>query len=112
MEDVRRRARELAEIGGWPEATEEHWRQAKRELHGGHDFENGSDEHDLQLLVSGHDFIAADPGHHKPRLMGEGDEHVAEELIAEGMDEALHEQMLQSQRQQHEEEAEDAREES
>jgi hypothetical protein len=94
MEDVRGRARELATIDGWAEPTEDHWRQAKRELHGGHDFENGSHEHDMQLLVSEHDFIAADPGSHTPRHSTEDDEHVVEELIAEGMDEALHDQMF------------------
>lgn len=97
MEDVRRRARELAEIEGWAEPNEEHWKQAKRELHGGHEFDNGSDEHDMQLLVSEHDFVSADPGRHTPRMVDD-DEHVAEELIAEGMDEALHEQMLQASR--------------
>ncbi len=107
MEDVRRRARELAEIEGWPEPTEEHWRQAKRELHGGHEFDNGSDEHDMQLLVSEHDFVSADPGRHTPRVTSEDDEHVVEELIAEGMDEALHEQMLQARREQNEEEEEE-----
>ena len=98
MEDVRRRARELALIDGWVEPTEDHWKQAKRELHGGHDFENGSNEHDMQLLVSEHDFISADPGRHTPKHMIDDDEHVVEELIAEGMDEAVHEQMLEARR--------------
>lgn len=106
MEDVRRRAKELAEIEGWAEPTEEHWRQAKRELHGGHEFENGSDEHDMQLLVSEHDFVSADPGSHTARLI-EGDDHVVEELVAEGMDEALHEQMLEACREQRKEEEEE-----
>ena len=110
MEDVRQRARELAIIDGWSEATEEHWRQAKRELHGGHDFENGSDDHEMQLLVSEHDFVSADPGRHTARLV-DGDDHVAEELIAEGMDEALHEQMLEARQAQDAEEAEDERDE-
>lgn len=107
MEDVRRRAAELAEIDGWAEPTEEHWRQAKRELHGGgHEFENGAEEHDMQLLVSEHDFVSADPGRHTPKVTSEDDEHVVEELIAEGMDEALHEQMLQARREQREDEQE------
>jgi hypothetical protein len=41
----------------------------KRELHGGHDFENGSNEHDMQLLVSEHDFISADPGTAYPETL-------------------------------------------
>jgi hypothetical protein len=92
-EEVRKRARELAQIDGYLEANEAHWQQAKRELHGGHDFDNGSNEHDMQLLVSEHDFVSADPGRHTPKF-GADDDHVVEELVAEGMDEALHEQML------------------
>jgi hypothetical protein len=107
MEDVRRRAREIAEIEGWSEPSEEHWRQAKRELHGGHEFDNGSDEHDMQLLVSEHDFVSADPGSHTPRRSSEDDDHVVEELIAEGMDEALHEQMLEARREQRDEDKEE-----
>lgn len=98
MEDVRKRARELAQIDGWVEPTEDHWKQAKRELHGGHDFENGGNEHDMQLLVSEHDFISADPGSHTPKHSIHDDDHIVEELIAEGMDEALHEQMLEARR--------------
>jgi len=97
-EEVRQRARELARIDGDNEPNEEHWQLAKRELHGGHDFENGSHEHDMQLLVSEHDFISADPGRHTPKHSIDEDDHIVEELIAEGMDEALHEQMLEARR--------------
>ena len=102
-EEVRRRARELAQIDGYTEANETHWQQAKRELHGGHDFESSGNEHDMQLLVSEHDFVSADPGRHTPK-MGLDDDHVVEELVAEGMDEALHEQMLEARREQREDE--------
>jgi hypothetical protein len=41
------------------EPNEEHWQsRRKRELHGGHDFDNGSNETDMQLLVSVHDFVS------------------------------------------------------
>jgi hypothetical protein len=56
---------------------------------------------------SEHDFVAADPGRHTPNVTSEDDEHVVEELIAEGMDEALHEQMLQARRAQSAEEKTD-----
>ena len=105
-EEVRQRARELAQIAGFNEANEEHWQQAKRELHGGHDFENGSNEHDMQLLVSEHDFVSADPGRHTPKV-GLDDDHVVEELIAEAMDEALHEQMLEARKDRSDEEVEE-----
>ena len=105
-DEVRRRARELAQIDGWSEPTEVHWQQAKRELHGGHDFENGSNEHDMQLLVSEHDFVAADPGRQTPKI-GLDDDHVIEELVAEGMDEALHEQMLEARKDRADDEVEE-----
>jgi len=110
-DEVRQRARELAEIDGHLEPNEGHWQQAKRDLHGGHDFENGSDEHEMQLLVSEHDFVSADPGSHTPRRVDDED-HVLEELVAEGMDEALHEQMLESQRECRKEEEEEEEEQS
>ena len=109
-DEVRKRARELAEIDGHPEPNEGHWQQAKRDLHGGHDFENGADDPEMQFLVSEHDFVSADLGSHTPRRVDDED-HVLEELVAEGMDEALHEQMLESQREIRKEEAEDEEEE-
>ena len=105
-EEVRQRARELARIDGDNEPNEEHWQLAKRELHGGHDFENGSHEHDMQLLVSEHDFVSADPGRQTPKI-GMDDDHVVEELIAEGMDEALHEQMLEARKDRSDDEVEE-----
>jgi len=105
-EEVRQRARELARIDGDNDPNEEHWQLAKRELHGGHDFENGSHEHDMQLLVSEHDFVSADPGRQTPKI-GMDDDHVVEELIAEGMDEALHEQMLEARKDRSDDEVEE-----
>jgi hypothetical protein len=110
-EMVRKRARELAEIDGAANATEEHWRQAKRELHGGHSFDDGSADDEMQILVSEHDFVATESGHHTARVVVDDDEHVVEELIAEGMDEALHEQMLEASRELREVEDEDKEEE-
>jgi hypothetical protein len=107
LEVVRQRARELAEIDGMAEPNEEHWRMAKRELHGGHQFDDGLADDEMQLLVSEHDFVAADPGHHTARVVIDDDEHVIEELIAEGMDEALHEQMLEARRDLREEDEND-----
>src|SRR5436190_14654736 len=91
-EMVRQRARELARIDGRAEFNDEDWRQAKRELHGGHDFGEALDGNGMAPIVSEHDMIASDPGHHVER-MGMDDENIVEELIAEGMDEAMHEQM-------------------
>ena len=107
-EDVRRRAAELAFIAGRDEFSDEDWREAKRELHGGHGHTNSEDEAEMVALVSEHDMIVTDLGHHVENVGLEDADNVQEELIAEGMDEAVHEQMLAARQ---EEEGEDMEEE-
>lgn len=91
---VRQRAHEIAIIEGHREVGREDWEAAKRELHGGHDFSDNGDA-DMAVSVSGRDMVAGSVGRHVPN-MRDDTEHAVEELIAEGMDEAEHEQMLQA----------------
>jgi hypothetical protein len=91
---VRKRALELAQIDGRHEFNEQDWIEAKRELHGGHEPNDTNGEMDISEVVSGHDMVASSLGHHVANHGFEDQENVAEELIAEGMDEAVHEQML------------------
>ena len=105
-DQVRRRALELAFIAGRDEFNEADWREAKRELHGGHGHTNSEEEAEMICLVSSHDMIVTDLGHHVPNVGPETEENVGEELVAEGMDEAVHEQMLASRRKDESEEAE------
>jgi hypothetical protein len=94
---VRQRAKELAQIDGRTEITESDWQQAKSELHGGHSFYTADgDEEMMSRSVSERDMIAVDFGHHVENISAENSDTMAEELIAEGMDEAVHEQMLQA----------------
>ena len=95
---VRRRAQEIAFIAGHAEFSDEEWRQAKRELHGGHESEDGVDGAEMTSFVSGADMINSDPGHHVERRGMDDGENLAVELIAEGMDEAIHEQMIAARR--------------
>ncbi len=95
---VRKRAQELALINGREQFNEDDWREAKRELHGGHEFNDTNGEMDMAAMVSEHDMIASSVGHHVENVGLEDQDNVAEELIAEGMDEAVHEQMLASRR--------------
>ncbi len=97
-ETVRKRAQELAIINGREQYNEDDWRDAKRELHGGHELNDTNGEFDIAALVSEHDMITTSIGHHTENLVPEDSTNVAEELIAEGMDEAVHEQMLASRR--------------
>ena len=92
---VRRRARELAVIDGRPpgDYTETDWQRAKRELHGGHDFVRG--EEAPEALELG---LAEENDHRALRHGPSAPENLGEELFAEGMDEAVHEQMLEARR--------------
>ena len=97
-ETVRKRAQELAIINGREQFSEDDWREAKRELHGGHELNDTNGEFEMASLVSEHDMIATSVGHHTENIPLDDATNVAEELIAEGMDEAVHEQMLASRR--------------
>lgn len=81
-------------INGHGEFSEQDWREAKRELHGGHELNDTSGDMDMSSMVSEHDMVVGSMGHHATNMMMEDNENVLEELIAEGMDEAVHEQML------------------
>ena len=106
-ETVRQRARELAQIDGREEFNEGDWVDAKRELHGGHEPNETNGEMDMSEVISGHDMVASSLGHHVENVGLDDQENMAEELIAEGMDEAVHEQMLAARREDVEGERED-----
>ena len=91
-------------INGRDEFSEEDWREAKRELHGGHELTDTNGEFEMGSMVSEHDMVVGSMGHHAENMRLDDNENVLEELIAEGMDEAVHEQMLASRREQAEEE--------
>lgn len=97
-EMVRKRAQELARINGHEEFNEDDWREAKRELHGGHQPNDTNGNMDMATAISEHDMIVSSLGHHVENVGLEDQDNMAEELIAEGMDEAVHEQMLASRR--------------
>lgn len=101
---VRRRAQELAIINGHAEFSDEDWREAKRELHGGHEQFSENGDAEMSSMVSEHDMVVGSVGRHTENMRSENPDHMSEELIAEGMDEAVHEQMLAARR---EEPAED-----
>jgi hypothetical protein len=91
---VRRRAKELAKIDGRAEFSDEDWREAKRELHGGHELSDTNGEMEMTSMVSEHDMVMGSVGHHTENMAPDDNVNIVEELIAEGMDEAVHEQML------------------
>jgi hypothetical protein len=93
-ETVRQRAKELAKINGHDEYSDEDWREAKRELHGGHELGDTNGEMEMSAMVSEHDMVIGSVGHHTENMAQDDSVNIVEELIAEGMDEAVHEQML------------------
>jgi hypothetical protein len=94
-EMVRQRAYELARIAGRTEYNEQDWHQAKQELHGGHEYSWDDEEDRMPQSISERDMTATDSGHHIENLRG-GEDNVLEELVNEGMDEAVHDQMLEA----------------
>src|SRR4051794_35151985 len=56
-ETVRRRAQELALINGREQYSEADWRDAKRELHGGHDSNDTNGNMDMTVMISEHDMV-------------------------------------------------------
>ena len=90
---VRQRAEEIAQIDGRKDYNQEEWKQAYFELHGHH---QGDDNQENEMVFSGHDMVAYDPGHRVENLGPEVPENIGEELIIEGMEEAIHDQMLEA----------------
>ena len=103
---VRQRAQELAKINGREEFNDEDWREAKRELHGGHQPNDTNGDLDMAVAVSEHDMVISSMGHHVENVGLDDQDNMVEELIAEGMDEAVHEQMLAARREDKESEEE------
>lgn len=95
---VRQRAMEIARIDGRTAFTEQDWQQAKTELHGGQHLAGSSDGDDEAIMevVAGHDLIAGSVGHHTENRGLEDMHNIVEELVSEGMEEAVHDQMLEA----------------
>lgn len=96
-ETVRRRAMEIATINGRSagEYTEGDWSVAKCELQGGNHALAASED---TSIFPGHGLVAGTRGRRQPRYGDGGEETVGEELVAEGLDEAAHDQMLEAHR--------------
>ena len=92
---VRQRAMELAMIDGRSTFNEQDWQQARIELHGGHSSPGDDGEEDREF-VSARDIIAGTRGHHTENQSLDDAQNIVEELISEGMDEAVHDQMLEA----------------
>lgn len=104
---VRQRAAELAMIDGRETPTEQDWKRAFLELHGGHHDPN-SNEEDSEMVgaITEMDSVAPTLGRHIHEADTDGGDSLGEELISEGLEEASHDSMLESRRKDEEEEVE------
>jgi hypothetical protein len=105
-EVVRQRAFELARIDGRTDYNERDWYEAKRELHGGNEVLANDNAAEMAAMVSEHDMVISDVGHRVETFGPDGAESMGEELVAEGMEEAVHDQMLAAARGEEREEEE------
>lgn len=105
-DEVRERAAELARIDGRDGPTEQDWKRAFLELHGGHHDPNAHGENGDEMLgvITETDSVAPTLGRHIHQNDIDGGENLGEELIAEGLEEAAHDRMLESRRREAEEE--------
>ena len=94
---VEKRAREIALIAEREpnEFTDADWDQARRELLGALD-PTAPEETEENAEVVEEWNVVASGGHRAPRV--EEDENVGEQLVSDGIEEAVHDQMLEARR--------------
>jgi hypothetical protein len=105
-EEVEKRAREIAMIDerNPDEFTDADWAQARRELLGVENNTPPEETADNAQLVDEWDMIAASKGHRSPRPGVEEEETVGEHCVIDGLEEAMHDQMLEARREELEQE--------
>jgi hypothetical protein len=93
---VERRAREIAMIAERDpdEFTDADWDQARRELLGSEAHTAPEETEDNAEVVEEWNVVASSLGHRAPRM--EDDENLGEQLVTDGMEEAVHDQMLEA----------------
>ena len=92
---VRQRAVEIAKIDGRNAYNDKDWEQAKLELHGSI-IPLNEDEEEISESFSERDMVPGSLGHHTENSALEDAGNVVEELVSEGMEEAVHDQMLEA----------------
>ena len=101
---VEKRAREIALIAERDpdEFTDADWDQARRELLG--NLESGAPEEtdDNAEVVEEWNVVASSKGHRAPRV--EDEENLGEHLVADGIEEAAHDQMVEARKEELEQE--------
>ena len=101
---VEKRAREIAMIAerDADEFTDEDWAQARRELLGTQTHNAPEETEENAEVVEEWNVVASSTGHRTPR--GEDDESLGEQLVSDGVEEAVHDQMLEARKEELEQE--------
>ncbi|MEY2561001.1 MAG: hypothetical protein QOG51_1416 [Verrucomicrobiota bacterium] len=101
---VEKRAREIALISERDpdEFTDADWDQARRELLGTQESGAPEETDDNAEVVEEWNVVASSKGHRAPRV--EDEENVGEHLVADGIEEAAHDQMVEARKEELEQE--------
>ena len=105
-EQVEKRAREIAMIAERDpeEFTDADWDQARRELHGTAIPAPPEETEQNADVVEEWQVVASSAGHRAPREGFDDDENIGEQLVADGLEEATHDQMLEARKEELEQE--------
>ena len=101
---VEKRAREIAMIAerNPDEFTDADWDQARRELLGSETHNAPEETEQNAEVVEEWNVVASSVGHRAPRI--EDDENLGEQLVSDGVEEAVHDQMLEARKEELEQE--------
>jgi hypothetical protein len=105
-EQVEKRAREIALIDEREpdDFTDADWNQARRELRGDVDTHPPEETEDNVKLQEEWEIVAKDRGHRVPRPGTEEEQSLGENLVADGLEEASHDQMVEARKEELEQE--------
>jgi hypothetical protein len=97
-DEIEKRAREIALIAERDpdEFTDSDWDQARRELAGTLPSNAPEETADNREVVEEWNVVASSAGHRAPG--GEDEENVGEQLVTDGVQEAVHDQMVEARR--------------
>ena len=95
-DEVEKRAREIALIAERDpdEFTDADWDQARRELQGSQSSNAPEETAENAEVVEEWNVVASSSGHRAPRI--EEDENLGEQLVTDGIEEAVHDQMVEA----------------
>jgi hypothetical protein len=101
---VERRAREIAMIAerNPDEFTDADWNQARLELLGAQAHTAPEETEENAEVVEEWNVVASSQGHRAPRM--EDEDNLGEQLVTDGIEEAVHDQMLEARREERQQE--------